>query len=74
MSGEEEPIASPCTSVCVIDAASGYCAGCYRTLDEIASWIDLPNSARRALIERLASRRERYGAEIEERQASHGQR
>jgi len=34
-------VESPCTSVCTIDSATGLCAGCYRTLDEIAGWIDL---------------------------------
>jgi predicted Fe-S protein YdhL (DUF1289 family) len=29
---------SPCTKVCVMDARSGLCKGCLRTLDEIASW------------------------------------
>ena len=31
-------IPSPCTSVCQIDAISQLCKGCWRTLDEIASW------------------------------------
>ncbi len=29
---------SPCVSVCRIDAHSGRCEGCLRTLDEIAVW------------------------------------
>jgi uncharacterized protein len=40
-----------------MDAATGLCAGCLRTLDEIASWIDLNDEQRRALLERLARRR-----------------
>ena len=71
---EEAPVASPCTSVCVIDAPSGYCIGCYRTLDEIAGWIDLTNAARSALLERLAERRERFGVQFAQRQMAHGQR
>ena len=31
-------IPSPCTSVCTIDPATGWCAGCLRTIDEIAAW------------------------------------
>jgi len=29
---------SPCVGVCRMDAASGLCLGCWRTLDEIARW------------------------------------
>ncbi|MEW6694669.1 hypothetical protein Tther_00480 [Tepidimonas thermarum] len=32
------PVPSPCVGVCRIDAATGWCAGCWRTLDEIAAW------------------------------------
>ena len=31
-------VPSPCVGVCRMDAASGYCLGCWRTLDEIARW------------------------------------
>ena len=31
-------IESPCVNICEIDAASGLCVGCARTLDEIARW------------------------------------
>ena len=29
---------SPCISVCRMDAVTGWCEGCFRTLDEIAGW------------------------------------
>lgn len=32
------PVASPCVNVCTMDEATGWCAGCLRTLGEIASW------------------------------------
>ena len=38
MSAVTEPVPSPCISVCRMDAASGLCEGCLRTLDEIAAW------------------------------------
>ncbi|MGH8799774.1 MAG: DUF1289 domain-containing protein, partial [Casimicrobiaceae bacterium] len=38
---DDSAVASPCTSVCTIDRPTGLCAGCFRTLDEIAGWIDL---------------------------------
>ncbi|MFO1291673.1 MAG: DUF1289 domain-containing protein [Rubrivivax sp.] len=55
MSGN--PVASPCIDVCRIDAASGWCAGCLRTLDEIAAWAALDDAARRALWLELGRRR-----------------
>lgn len=36
--GLTENLPSPCISVCRMDAASGLCEGCFRTLDEIAGW------------------------------------
>jgi predicted Fe-S protein YdhL (DUF1289 family) len=55
--GGEPPVASPCVSVCVLDpGGTGVCTGCGRTMDEIASWIDLTNDERRAVIDRLPER------------------
>jgi hypothetical protein len=31
-------VPSPCISVCQMDAATGWCLGCARTIDEIAAW------------------------------------
>lgn len=31
-------VPSPCVGVCKMVEATGLCAGCYRTLDEIARW------------------------------------
>ncbi len=49
---------SPCISVCRMDAASGLCEGCLRTLDEITAWAMLDNRGKRAvwaLIEQRAA-------------------
>lgn len=40
---------SPCVAVCRMDDASGLCAGCLRTLDEIAAWGVLEEDERRAV-------------------------
>ena len=40
---------SPCVSVCRMDAASGWCEGCLRTLDEIAVWSRLGHDAKRGV-------------------------
>ena len=41
----------------MIDAATGWCAGCLRTIDEIAAWGSLDNVAKRAVLKRLPARR-----------------
>lgn len=40
---------SPCISVCRMDALSGLCEGCLRTLDEIAAWGVMDNRGKRAV-------------------------
>jgi predicted Fe-S protein YdhL (DUF1289 family) len=50
------PIISPCVKVCVIDAASGLCAGCGRSLAEIAAWTRLSDAERRAIMAALPER------------------
>lgn len=54
-----EAIPSPCVNVCKMDAASGWCEGCLRTLDEIAGWSALDAAARRAVWAQLPLRRAR---------------
>jgi predicted Fe-S protein YdhL (DUF1289 family) len=71
---EGEPVASPCTSICTIDGATGLCAGCFRTLDEIASWIDLSDVQRRSLLAELVARQRRLGNEIDARRSGDGKR
>ena len=50
-------ILSPCINVCRMDAASGLCEGCLRTLDEIAAWGTMEDDAKRAVWQRLEQRR-----------------
>jgi predicted Fe-S protein YdhL (DUF1289 family) len=47
---------SPCIKVCVIDKASGLCAGCGRTLQEIATWSRLTPAERRRIMDSLPVR------------------
>jgi predicted Fe-S protein YdhL (DUF1289 family) len=51
-----QPVPSPCVSVCRMDAASGLCEGCLRTLDEIAAWGGLAEPDRRAVWARIEQR------------------
>jgi len=50
-------IETPCIKVCVMDAESGLCAGCGRTLDEIARWSVMSEVERRAILAQLPQRR-----------------
>jgi predicted Fe-S protein YdhL (DUF1289 family) len=56
-----QPIQSPCTRVCTIDEATGLCAGCGRTLDEIGRWSQLTDEERQRI---LASLPDRYGQDV----------
>ena len=49
-------VPSPCISVCRMDAASGLCEGCYRTLDEIARWGSASEEERFAIWNELLQR------------------
>lgn len=40
-----------------MNAASGYCDGCWRTIDEIAAWSRMSDDARRAVWAELEQRR-----------------
>jgi predicted Fe-S protein YdhL (DUF1289 family) len=57
MARSEGPVPSPCTSVCRIDNATGLCAGCLRTIDEIAAWSVLDEAQRRSVWDAIAMRR-----------------
>ena len=50
-------VPSPCVSVCQLDAQTGYCRGCLRTVDEIAAWLDFSDEEKLALLARLQERR-----------------
>ena len=49
-------VPSPCNAICEIDPASGYCRGCLRTIDEIATWGGADDAWKRAVLERLKAR------------------
>ena len=49
---------SPCINVCKMDAASGLCTGCYRSIDEITLWTRVDERARRQIVDDLPRRRQ----------------
>ena len=53
-----KPVPSPCINVCRMDAATGWCEGCQRTIDEITRWSRTTDDDRRGILTALAERRE----------------
>ena len=49
-------VESPCLKICVVDPETGFCVGCGRTRDEIASWLGLSPQARRGIMNGLPER------------------
>ncbi|NMG55579.1 DUF1289 domain-containing protein [Aromatoleum aromaticum] len=48
---------SPCINLCRIDAGTGYCEGCFRTLDEIARWSRHADVEKHRILEAVDRRR-----------------
>jgi len=51
------PIKTPCIKVCVVDGESGLCLGCYRKLNEVATWSRLSDAERESILADLPGRR-----------------
>jgi predicted Fe-S protein YdhL (DUF1289 family) len=49
-------IQTPCTKVCTLDPVSRLCAGCGRTLDEIANWSAMSDAERARIMAELPRR------------------
>lgn len=54
------PIKSPCIQVCVVDPATGWCEGCFRSLAEIGSWARYSPSERDQVMRTLPARRKHF--------------
>ncbi|WP_153132279.1 DUF1289 domain-containing protein [Dechloromonas hortensis] len=48
---------SPCINICKMDATSGLCTGCFRTLDEITLWSRTDDATRAGILAAVARRR-----------------
>jgi len=51
-------VASPCVNICRMNAASGYCEGCRRSLEEIAAWSIYTAAEKRAVLALLPARKQ----------------
>jgi len=56
------PIESPCVNICRMDARTGWCLGCGRTLDEIERWGTTDDADRSAVTAELPARMAVLGA------------
>jgi len=57
MSQATPGVPSPCINVCRMDAATGWCEGCLRTIDEIVAWGTMHDDAKRQVWQQLEQRR-----------------
>ena len=55
-------IESPCVKVCTVDAGTGRCLGCGRTIDEIARWAAMSAAERTRIMRELPTRPSRAAA------------
>lgn len=46
-------IETPCVEICTLDARSGLCLGCGRTIDEIARWTAMSEAERARVMSEL---------------------
>lgn len=49
-------IESPCIDICRMDACTGLCEGCFRTIEEITAWSRADDATKREILERVAER------------------
>jgi predicted Fe-S protein YdhL (DUF1289 family) len=52
---DDSVVKSPCIDVCKMEA--GVCAGCFRTIDEIARWSSIGDDEKRLILAAVAQRR-----------------
>jgi len=58
-SGANEEPASPCVGVCRMNLQTRWCEGCWRSIDEIATWSSLDAQAKQSVLNALHGRRDR---------------
>ena len=52
----DEPIQSPCVGVCTMNEETGFCLGCYRTIEEIREWWSMTAEQRTQVMDVLEQR------------------
>jgi predicted Fe-S protein YdhL (DUF1289 family) len=59
---DHHAVPSPCINVCRMDASTGWCEGCLRTIDEIVGWSLFDNDAKRAVCDAIEARHAEFVA------------
>ena len=54
---------SPCIQVCQMNEQTGYCAGCFRSQEDIARWLRYSDEERESVLGRLGKRRADFYAD-----------
>jgi predicted Fe-S protein YdhL (DUF1289 family) len=52
-----DDVPSPCINVCRMSAQTGWCEGCFRTIDEIACWSGATREEKLAVLAKLVERK-----------------
>jgi len=55
---DDSVVKSPCIDVCKMEA--GLCAGCFRTIDEVARWSRIGDDEKRLILLAVAQRRSQF--------------
>jgi predicted Fe-S protein YdhL (DUF1289 family) len=55
---DDSVVKSPCIDVCKMEA--GLCAGCLRTIDEVARWSRIGDDEKRLILLAVAQRRSQF--------------
>jgi len=50
-------VKSPCVEICQLDMSSDICLGCFRTMDEIAGWVEMTDVEKRNVLLLVDERR-----------------
>lgn len=54
----QDEVESPCIGVCSMNDETGFCHGCYRTIDEIRAWWDMSVEQQKNLLQTLEQRQQ----------------
>jgi acyl dehydratase len=56
MASGADDVGSPCIDVCRMNPSTGFCDGCFRTIDEIAGWSSFDAARKRAVLAQAETR------------------
>ena len=59
--GRVDDVPSPCINVCRMNSQTGWCEGCFRTIDEIACWSGATREEKLAVLGKLGARKNTIG-------------